>query len=151
MKKLNLKNVVKTCLILLIVALYISGCSAIKDVNKSLAKFNKDNNAGDSELIVSRKLFVHYKWIPDPKPGCNITTVPELTDKMVKIAKLTLSAPVDIRTGKPQKKSVDLMRQTFHREACKIGADGLIDVNRQDHEITGFVWSFKKRMKIPYN
>jgi len=135
--------------VLLISLFTLSGCSGMKEFNKSMREGIKKHDAGDRDLKVKTKLITHYKWLPDPKPGCGMIPINQLDKiKMVKIAKIDVFAATDIRTGKDQKYTDGFIQRRFQREACAIGGDGYMDEIFDDHQASGTVWAFKDRMKI---
>ncbi|MBU2647751.1 hypothetical protein KKI24_23790 [bacterium] len=146
--KIKIGLLILTCLMIAVFSL--SGCSEIKGLNKSMKDFRTKHDKGDSTAVIDIRLMVFHGYLPGPKPGCQTTRI---TDEkfdavtMRKIANVTVTAPIDKRTGGFQDKSAQSLSLSFNLQACEIGADGYLNVEISEHKISGIAWAYDKNMK----
>lgn len=123
--------------------------SGLKEINSSMKSFREKHDAGPREPVIDHLPLVYYKYLPNPKMGgaCNPTFVEKLDEEtMVKIAKISVTAPLDKRTGGYQIYPVDQLKFHMRMDGCAMGADGFTETVFTEHEAKGIAWAFKKNM-----
>ena len=148
----TLKMIVLTSLVMVLV--WVVSCtqinSGLKEINSSMESFREKHDAGPSEPVIDHLPLVYYKYLPNPKKGgaCNPTFVEKLDEEtMVKIAKISVTAPLDKRTGGYQDYPEDKLKFHMRMDGCAMGADGFTETVFTEHEAKGIAWAFKKNLR----
>lgn len=132
----------------------VSSCadinSGLMEINSSIKNFRNKHDAGDPLPKIKRKLLVYYKYLPRSKKGaaCHPTYLKDINEKlMTKIAEVTVTAPVDKRTGKYQDYPPDRLKYHLRMDGCAMGADGFTETEYSEHQVRAAAWVFSENLK----